>query len=1391
MFPQIAGASIPSKRNFCKTSGFAGVPAVLLSWRIVMNLRMNAAAYARALAALLLLLCSAVVRAQSTSYTEDFTGTTTNNQWFFYNGACLTAGTNTSTTSPNYVPGCLSVMNTYYNVADSTTGKQADTYLAGGYYGYLGSSTAPSSASAQTADPIINLVGHGALRFTNGNSNGTNSSFGHHENGAIVSNFTFPTGQGLAITFKTVTYYGDSGGAASDGADGISFYLLDGCMPLAGGSVPQGCPANSIYGSTGATFPGIGAWGGSLAYSCSNSNPPYDGLVGAYLGLGIDEYGNFLNGWQNTLGETDSSTSSTYGDNTASGGLYKPGRIGLRGAGSVSWQALNTAYGTNLGSSSPYYPSTLATACAAGSTYVASTQNCASCSSGTYSASAGNCGTAYTCSSGTVVGTNCESCSTGGTLNTTTGQCNNICPANYVSVGSNCNTCLVGGTPTPGNLKSNNTACKNGGGTFTSVASTSAAATSTAATPQTVNASYSGTFDARTTVVQATCETGKLYTFPDHSVAGTSVGAASLSNTANTAGILDYPAIAGAWSVLSGVQIANESTRYREGNPQGCTGSACTSPPATPITYKLKITPNGLLSLQYSYNGGAYQPVLTSQSITSSNGPLPSSFRFGFAGSTGGASNIHEIVCFKATQAETSLSSGTVTVYENPELKLGTQVFTAFYNPGDWSGQLTAQTVGFNTTTNTLTISSRPNWDARCVLTGVDSTTGPCSTTATSMNAESYQASGGGRQILTWSGTGGIAFEWGSLTTTQQSALGSQSELNYLRGYRGDEITLTNPAPTGLYRYRSSVLSDIVDSSPTWIGPPQLPYTTVSTWVDSLYPTANMPENSGTTYSSFASTNSGRLNVVYVGSNDGFVHGFRAGSLDTSGNLVDNTSTPNDGYEVLAYMPGAVLQAIHNTTTPALDYSNTQYAHNWFVDATPATGDVFYGGTWHSWLVGGLGAGGAAFYALDVTDPSQFSEGNASALVKGEWTTSNLTCVNVITGGCANNLGNTFGTPLVRRFHNGQWGVIFGNGFGSANGTAGIFIMLIDSTSGATSFYYLGTNATTHNGIASAESLDLDLDHVVDYIYAGDLQGNVWRWDVTSANPATWASTTPFLLFTTPNGSSQPITTRPTAGALKTITTTVTLGGQTLSNGPEQVIVNFGTGQMTPQTLYSSTQYATGTQYVFGIWDWNMSGWNSISPGQQAMALAVSGGPGTINTLTNLVQQTVTTTAAATSTQVGTRTVSHNTICWQGSSTCSGGTKLGWYIALPGTQEQIVFDPVISPDGELVVNTLIPVTDSPLVCTTATSSGYSMGLQPDSGGGSPVPYFTVATNGNVQVDGVQLSGTGTPAFLSSGQQADSNSEYMITQTGTGVAPPTKINRHVIVSGQRLNWTQRR
>jgi type IV pilus assembly protein PilY1 len=1151
---------------------------------------------------------------------EDFTGTATNNTWYYSGGACLTASTApgsgtefTQTTAgvAGTIPGCTAIKSN----SDAYGGET----LVGG-----------------TSGTLPDTSGYGALRFTNGCISGNctgSSAGGHNQFGAIISGSTFSSSAGVQVTFKTVTYRGDSQGTGGDGADGISFFLMDG-----------GVTAN------------IGQYGGSLAYSCSNQNANYGfgGMVGGYIGLGIDEYGNFLNGSSNTLGETGStSTNSGQGDNTASGGLYMPNRIGMRGAGNVAWSWLHAKYPT-------LYP-----------TMTAALQAAA---------------VQKTCLTGTLW--------------------------NYANSSSPVNT---------------NTTAYNGGAT--------------------------------------------LY---------------------------DYTAIPNAYKVLSGVTIANE---YSTGG--------LTRGNATPILYKLKITSSGLLSLSYSYNGGAYQSVLANQSITASNGTLPANLAFGFAGSTGGSSNIHEVLCFKAAAADTSSSSATTNQTQSSRVTSSTQAYFSYYDPNVWTGTLTANAVSSDSAGN-LSIASQATWDASCVLTGVKSaSTCPNTGAAGPIAAEGST----NRVILSWNPTlnngtgGGIPFEFTSLSSAQQAALNlgdatsTANRLSFLRGDRSNEV---NTAGVGLFRDRISVLADIIDSSPVAVGQPVLPY--AGTWIDKLNTSATMPENASgaQTYSQFFTAEQTRLNMVYVGANDGMLHGFRAGFFDTTNTFQNATAggtVVNDGSEVLAYFPGSTLasaassttstlcastvatqtavQTIHGETPligtspacfqPVLDYSNTQYGHNFFVDATPAAGDLFYGNAWHTWLVGGLGAGGAALYALDVTTPANFTESstNAASVVIGEWNAANITCA--IGSNCANNLGNTYGTPLIRRLHNGDWAVIFGNGFGSSSGDAGVFIMTVDSSSGAKTFYYLSTGKSgTGDGIAYVSSVDLDGDHIADYLYAGDLLGNVWRFDLTSATPSSWAVSTGGPLFAA--GSTHPITSSLVVGVVA---------------GPpgNQIIVAFGSGQKTPLTNTSGATYASAQQYLYAFWDWNYASWNALASGAQYASLTAgtpntSGFTSTPYTLTpsNLTAQTL----AIQST--GIVDLTSHTICWQGGSAActSGNTSFGWYAALPGTKEQVIYNPLLV-GSAFSVNTIVPAANSLLSCTTSLDSGYTYAIALGTGAVAPASsgstsFFKNTTQTNTTTTTNSSGQTTTTTTTTVVPNTDANAAGVQTNaTGTSTVMTTSTN----------------
>jgi type IV pilus assembly protein PilY1 len=1264
-------------------------------------------------------------------FSEDFTGTSTSNNWYFIRGACLTASSANAGTSPGKsLPGCTSssLKSNYYNGENQV----------GGTLGATG--TAETLPDSTTVNGVVTTSG--ALRFTNANGttkNGSGKDYGSNEGGAIISSTPFDASNGVQITFKTVTYRGDGGGG--DGADGMSFFMIDGSVT-----------------------PSIGSAGGSLGYSCSNSgnignHPTIDGVTGAYIGLGIDEYGNFLNGPN---------------DSTATGFGAQGNRIGLRGAGNVSWPYLSTKW-------PQYYPPLVLNTALLQQNAVADT-----CKNGYIS--------------------------------------NYTIPSNPVAVTANGSSTQ----PFSGTITS-------GSNLITGVPSLTGLYVGATVTDTT----RSGHLQSGTTITAIGTNTITLSLSANRSTSD------SFSVPSLNVPVLDYQAIPGGYSLLSGVNIANESAMKRSDG--------------TPIFYNLKITANGLLSLSYSLSGAAYQSVITNQNIVAYSGTMPSTLRFGFAGSTGGATNIHEIMCFKAAPQNTSGSSATVNEKESAKVETTSQAFFAFYDPNVWTGTVTANQLN-NDGTGVITVSTAATWDAGCLLNGTATGTvlagGGCVTTGVG-GPTSATPTPSSRVMLTWdpSNNVGIPFEWSStsgtanLNSSQEANLDALDttivngvvtptetslRLSYLRGTRTNEV---NTSGVGLYRPRASVLGDIVDSSPTWVGPAISPYS--ATWTD-LLPSAalldSMVENSGTqSYSGYVTAELNRLNVVYVGANDGFLHGFEAGGVDTQGNLTTNNgTTPNDGKEVIAYMPGSTLLSAANSTTsnnctgtnhaqtqsqvqnihgvtpaiggsqlcvdPSLDFANPQYGHNFFVDATPGTGDLFYGGVWHTWLVGGLGAGGSAIYALDITNPANFSEATASTVVLGEWNPSTINtigCSSTVTL-CGGNLGNTFGTPQIRRLHNGQWGVIFGNGFGSSTGDAGIYVMTISFTSGklTPSFYYLSTGHAGGNGIAFVTPVDLDGDHITDYVYAGDLKGNVWRFDLTSATPSNWAASSAPLFTAT----GQPISTQ-----LLAISSTAT-------GSPQKLMIEFATGQRTQVTNAATVSFASGTQAIYGIWDWNMSAWNALSGTKYASLAATATGlsspytipvPTTTTSTSSLTAQTFTVNTTNTA-SAGIVEGTNVTVCWEGSTACStGNNKFGWYVNLvggvttpAGLQEQVIFSPVYF-QGAILVDSTVPANNIPTSCSSNLDAGFTYVLNATNGGifTNAFPTFVPTTTGpyaNIKPNdpyaaGVQTNATGSVYVVTTSQKTAN----VIYQTVTGSPSSQEINIPPNTKSKRLTWVEKR
>ena len=337
--------------------------------------------------------------------------------------------------------------------------------------------------------------------------------------------------------------------------------------------------------------------------------------------------------------------------------------------------------------------------------------------------------------------------------------------------------------------------------------------------------------------------------------------------------------------------------------------------------------------------------------------------------------------------------------------------------------------------------------------------------------------------------------------------------------------------------------------------------------------------------------------------------------------------------------------------------------------------------------------------------------------------------------------------------------------------------------------------------------MDLDGDHTVDYIYAGDLLGNVWRFDVTSSNPALWALSTfggvsGVPLFSTPlitsNGvtTNQPITTKLIVAATPASS----------SNSTSRVMVEFGTGQEFPATTAAAVSYAAGQQSMYGIWDWNLANWNILNPVVPYASLSGTGAPKTTLAYASgvsnpiLSTQTITQITATSGANVGTRTVSSNPVCWSGGSNlsgCSTYNQFGWVANLPTTGEQVIYNPVIY-QGALVANTTIPPNDSVFACSSTLPAGWTMAFTPTDGSSFANSFFPNSNNQFVQVSspanasvkvsvtGVALNATGTPSVVSA-----LNNPYLINQTSSGVGTATQINPPKNSKTKRLNWTQLR
>lgn len=559
----------------------------------------------------------------------------------------------------------------------------------------------------------------------------------------------------------------------------------------------------------------------------------------------------------------------------------------------------------------------------------------------------------------------------------------------------------------------------------------------------------------------------------------------------------------------------------------------------------------------------------------------------------------------------------------------GAYVYQPGFDPAKWSGSLKRLrlTLGED---GTVKIADTADWDAGDILTGNSKHASSPTPDARHIYSAKYKPD---NTFVT------IEFKWDKLSAEQQALLNTSpadgqnddlgsKRLDYLRGIR----TLERGRVGGIFRTRDRVLGDIVNSNPTYVGAPAL-------------------NVRGDGYGDFYESYKNRTKAVYVGSNDGMLHAFDAG----------------DGAELFAYVPNALMPKLGLLTS-------ADYVHRPFVDGALAVAEAKVGAQWRTVLAAGFGGGAQGVFALDVTNPSDFAGGLGAMW---EFTDAddpdigNLTAAPVI---AKFRTGMSKGVPQYRYFAvvSSGWNNYRSDGDGrfDVDAPGALFLLALDKSATArweegVNYYKFKTpiaDSKLANGL-SAPALVVGSDGAVRYVYAGDLQGNLWRFDFTGVAP--WPhvrpSSHPLFTATDANGVRQPITVQPRV---------------VFAPGGGYVVL-FGTGK-----FVEDADAATGNfkpQSFYAILDTTYDA-NRVTGRSQLAA------------------------------RTATKSASGDAVTISGAEFIYGissDTKKGWYLDFLDsgkTGERSVTNP-LTVYGRLFFNTIIPGTDP---CTGGSGRSYAL-----------------------------------------------------------------------------------
>jgi type IV pilus assembly protein PilY1 len=424
----------------------------------------------------------------------------------------------------------------------------------------------------------------------------------------------------------------------------------------------------------------------------------------------------------------------------------------------------------------------------------------------------------------------------------------------------------------------------------------------------------------------------------------------------------------------------------------------------------------------------------------------------------------------------------------------------------------------------------------------------------------------------------------------------------------------------------------------------------------------------------------------------------------------------SDGVETFGFLPRAGLSQL--ATIASQSYGTSASYHQYMVDGPTVEADAYIipkgesSARWSNMVFGTMGAGGRSVFALNVptADPTVMTANSV------QWELNSH-----------DDLGYVLTEMRVGHMIGGsKYYALFGNGPYSNSGKAALLVVDVQTGSVVKSIQVPTSGTNALGGVRVLRNSKNEIYAA----YAGDIQGNVWRFDFGSgSDTSTWKvgfkGNAFYKAFDSSGTKAQPITATPAV----------------VPHPSRGFVVLVGTGK-----LFDLDDSAnTDTQSFYGLWDNTASG-NSAADIDSPFASVTSGGSVTPYRDV-LVRQVIDTSSTVTGTKVDAKgnVVNTNQTYYKVSAyTVSWTTKKGWYMDFsvrPGQRNVYTPQTVLT---NVYMSTIVPASKA-LECEYTVGSGYNFVLDAATGASLSYPVFDTNNDGVVNANDSVAAGFQTLA----------------------------------------------